>query len=83
MDKENLVYIVKVVVLVSQLFMTPWSIAHQAVLSMEFSRLEYWSGLPFPSPGNLSNLGIESGSPSLQVDSLPSELPGKPQGGLS
>ena len=47
-------------------------------LSMEFSRQEYWSGLPLPSPGDLPNPGIESGSPALQADSLPSELPGKP-----
>ena len=44
-------------------------------LSMEFSRQAYWSGLPFPSPGDLPDLGIEPGSPALQVDSLPSELP--------
>ena len=44
---------------------------------MEFSRQEYWSGLPFPSPGNLSNLGIERGSPPLQADALPSELTGR------
>ena len=45
----------------------------QAPLSMEFSRQEYWSGLPFPSPGDLLDPGIESGSPALQIDSLPSE----------
>ena len=45
---------------------------------MGFSRQEYWSGLPFPSPGNLPDSGIESRSPALQADSLPSELPGKP-----
>ena len=45
---------------------------------MEFSRQEYWSGLPFPSPGDLPDPGIEPGSPALQVDSLPSEPPGKP-----
>ena len=50
-------------------------IAHQAPLATGFSRQEYWSGLPFPSPGDLE-LGIELGSPALQVDSLPSELPG-------
>ena len=44
---------------------------------MEFSRQEYWSGLPFPSPGDLPNLGIEPWSPALQADSLPSEPPGK------
>ena len=53
-------------------------IACQAPLSMEFFRLEYWSGLPFPSPGDLPNPGIESGSPALSADSLPSEPPGKP-----
>ena len=52
------------------LFVTPWTIAHQAVLSMEFSRQEYWSGLPFCSPGDLLNPGIEPRSPALQVDSL-------------
>ena len=45
---------------------------------MEFSREEYWSGLPFPSPGDLPNLGIKPGSPALQVDTLPSEPPGIP-----
>ena len=61
-----------------RLFGTPWAIAHQASLSMEFYRQEYCSGLPLPSPGDLPNPGIESGSPILQVASLPSELPGKP-----
>ena len=51
--------------------------AHRAPLSMGFSRQEYWSGLPFSSPGDLLNPGIEPRSPTLQVDSLPSELPGK------
>ena len=46
-------------------------------LSMEFSRQEYWSGLPFPSPGDLPGSGVKSGSPALQADSLPSEPPGK------
>ena len=46
---------------------------------MEFSRQEYWSGLPFPSPGDLPNPGIEPGSPALQADSLPTDPPGKPQ----
>ena len=59
-----------------RLFVTPWTIAHQAPPSMEFSRQEYWSGLPFPSPGDLSNPGIEPGSPALQADTLPSEPPG-------
>ena len=57
-------------------FVTPWTIARQAPLSMEFSRQEYWRGLSFPSPGDLSGPGIEPGSPALQADSLPSKLPG-------
>ena len=61
-----------------QLFVTLWSIAHQAPLSMGFSRQEYWIGLPFPSPGDLPNPGTEPGSPALQADSLPSELQGSP-----
>ena len=63
-----------------QLFATPWTVAHQAPLSMGFPRQEYWSGLPFPSIGDLPDLGIEPGSPELQADSLPSEPPGKPWG---
>ena len=58
-------------------FATPWTVASQALLSMEVSRQEYWSGLPFPSPGDLPNTGIKSRSPALQVDSLPSQQPGK------
>ena len=56
---------------------TPWTVAYKAPLSMGFSRQEYWSGLPFPSPGDLSNPGIKPGSPALQADSLPNELRGK------
>ena len=63
-----------------ELFATLWAVAHQAPLSMGFSRQEYWSGLPFPSPGDLSNPGIEPWSPALQADALSSEPPGKPQG---
>ena len=59
---------------------TPWTVAYQASLSMGFSRQEYWSGLPFPSPGDLPNPGIEPRSPTLQANALPSELPGKPHG---
>ena len=59
----------------AQLLMTPWYVAYQAPLSMEFSRQEYWSGLPFPSPGDLPDPGIEPRSPALQADSLPSSLP--------
>ena len=53
---------------------TPWTVAHQAPLSIKFSRHEYWSRLPFPSPGDLPNPGIEPGSPALKADSLPTEL---------
>ena len=60
------------------LFATPWTVAYQAPLSMEFSRQEYWSGLPFPSPGDLPDPGIEPRSPALQADALTSEPPGKP-----
>ena len=56
---------------------TPWTIARQAPLSMEFSRQEYWSGLPFPAPGDLPDPGVKPRSPALQADSLPSEPPGK------
>ena len=61
-----------------QLFTTPWTVAHQASPSMGFSRQEYWSGLPFPSLGDLPNPGIEPESPALQADALTSEPPGKP-----
>ena len=54
---------------------TPGTVACQTPLSMEFSKQEYWSGLPFPSPGDLPNLGIEPGSPALQADTLLSEPP--------
>ena len=57
-----------------QLFGTPWTVARQAPLSMGFSRQESWSGLPFPSPGDLPNPGIEPGSPALQADALSSAL---------
>ena len=59
-----------------RLFAMPWTVACQAPLSMEFSRQEYWSGLPLPSPGDLPNPGVEPGSPGLQADSLLSEPPG-------
>ena len=57
---------------------TPCTVAHQAPLSMGLSRQEYWSRLPFPSPGDLSNEGTEPRSPALQVDSSSSKPPGKP-----
>ena len=62
-----------------QLFATPWTVAYQAPLSVGFSRQEYCSGIPFPSPGILPNAGIEHKSPALQADSLPSEPPEKLQ----
>ena len=62
----------------ARLFVTPWTVAHQAPLSMEFSKQEFCSGLPFPSPGDLPDSEVEPGSPALQADSLPSEPPGKP-----
>ena len=55
-----------------------WTVAREAPLSMAFSRQEYWSELPFPSPGHLLNPWIEPAPPALQADSLPSELLGKP-----
>ena len=59
------------------LFATPWTVAHQAPPSMGFSRQEYWSGLPFPSPGDLPDAGIEPQSPALRADTLLSEPPGE------
>ena len=56
----------------------PWTVAHQDPPSMGFSRQEYWSGLPFPSPGDLPNPRIEPRSPTLQADALTSVPPGKP-----
>ena len=61
-----------------RLFATPWTVVYQAPPSMGFFSQEYWSGLPFPSLGNLPNPGIEPRSPVLQADALPSELPRKP-----
>ena len=61
-----------------QLFAIPWTVAYQASPSMGFSRQEYWSGLLFPSPGDLPDPGIEPRFPELQGDALPSEPPGKP-----
>ena len=60
-----------------RLFETVWTIAYKAPLSMEFSRQEYWNGLPFPSPGDLPDPGIKPWSPAVQADALPSEPPGK------
>ena len=74
MESESVSYSV-------QLFATPWTGAHQAPQSMEFSRQEYWKRLPCPPPGDLPNLGIEPTSPvspAVQVNSLPLEPLGKP-----
>jgi len=60
-------------------FVTPWTASHQAPLSMGFPRQKYCSGLPCPPPGDLPNPGIELRSPTLQVDSFPTEPPGKPR----
>ena len=64
-----------------RLFATPWTIARQAPRSVGFSRQESWSGVPFPSPGDLPDPGIESRSPASQIGSLPSKPPGKPWNG--
>ena len=86
MDKEALLHIYngilkseKKVKLLShvRLFVTPWTAAYQAPLSMGFSRQEYWRVLPFPSPGDLPNPGIKPRSPALEADALTSEPPGK------
>ena len=58
---------------------TPWTVARQAPVSMGFPRQEYWSELPRPLPGDFPNPGIEPRSSTLQMDSLPSEPPGKPE----
>ena len=60
-----------------RLFATLWTVAYQAPLSMGFSRQEYWSGLPFPSPRDLPDPGIEPRSPALEADALTSESPEK------
>ena len=76
------IFLVVVVHLLSrvQLFGIPWTVACQAPLSMGFSRQEYWSGLSFPSPGDLPDPGTEPRSPALQADSLPTELQEKLDG---
>ena len=66
-----------------QFFTTPMTIAHKAPLSMRFPSQEYWSRLAFPSPGDLPNPGMDTWSPALQANSLPSEPPGKFGGSCS
>ena len=61
-----------------RLFATPWTVAYQAPPSLGFSRQEYWSGLPFPFPGDLPDPGIEPRSPAMEADALTSEPPEKP-----
>ena len=61
----------------ARLFATQRTVAHQALLSMVFSRYKYWSGLPFPFPGDLPDQEIEPGCPTLQADSVLSDPPGK------
>ena len=60
-------------------FVTVWTVAYQAPVSLGFPRQEYWSGLPFPSPGDLPDPEIEPESPGLPADSLPPEPPGMPK----
>ena len=66
----------------SDFFVTPWTAAHQAPLSVEFFRQEYWSGLPSTFPGDLLDPRIEPESPVLKADSLPTEPSGKPRGDM-
>ena len=70
--------LVLICLIVSDSFATLWTVAHQAPLSTEFSRQEYWIGLPFSSPADPPHPRIEPGSPAFQADSLWSEPPGKP-----
>ena len=69
---------VKVLVCCVRVFVTPWTVVHQALLFIGVPRQEYWSGLPCPPPGDLPDLGIKPGSPAFQADALTSEPPGKP-----
>ena len=80
-NHKSVLLVKRVKALVSQSCLTlcdPMDCSHQASPSMKFSRQEYWSRWPFPTPRDLLNPGVELGSPSLQADSLPSEPPGKP-----
>ena len=69
---------VKVLLSLVRLFATPWTVAHQAPVFMVFPRQEYWSGLPFRSPGDLPNPGIKPTSPIMAGGFLTAEPPGKP-----
>ena len=77
-ERKKVQVLVALVFGLIQHFETPWTAARQDPLSMEFSRQEFWSGLPCPSPGDLPDPGIEPGSPTLQADSVPTEPRGKP-----
>ena len=77
----SIIYICAMLCLVAQSCLTLcdlWAVAHQTPLSIEFSRQEYWSGLPFPTPEDLPDPGLEPRSPALQANSVLSEPPGKP-----
>ena len=77
--KAGVAILIVVLIYISLIIiMTPWIVAHQAPPSMGFSRQEYGTGLPFPSPGDLPSLGIEPRSPTLQADALPAEPQGEP-----
>ena len=78
LKSNQAIYPDKLVTRLSQLFATPWTVSCWAPLSMEFSKQEYWSGLPFPSSGDLPQAGIEPWSLALKTDSLPAESPEKP-----
>ena len=78
MNQDTFYYLVFVSCPWCPTLVTPWTVAKQASLSLEFFRQEYWSELPFPSPGDLPEPGIEPGSPALQANSFPSEPPRKP-----
>ena len=76
--KELYIYIYMKSLSRVRVFATLWTVAHQAPQSTGFSRQEYWSGLPFPSPEDLPDPGIEPQSPAFQAKALTSETPGKP-----
>ena len=77
-EQSHVMSFIIVVWSLSHIFATPWTVAHQAPLSMKFSRQEYWSGLPFPSPRTLPDPGIDSASPALAGGSFTAESLGKP-----
>ena len=76
---KDAIYVCSITFSHVRLFVTLWTVTCQAPLSLEFSRQEYWSGLPLPSPGDLPNPRIQPVPPALQADSLTTEPPGKPE----